>query len=283
MKYIACLILIIWATSLCNAQSLLLKIEGPTCKKPSYILGTMHEIEIEKDSLPIYIKAEKLLDKVDAYAMEVSLKNETDYIRYMPLLQLSGNKKLTDYMSEDEFITLDSLCKIKYQIGLTVFIKYKPLFITMLIESYINKNDNYIQMDMVLEKYANNKKKKIFSLETIESQLGVFDSISIEEQIHYFRLGLLDTNRYTTYTLRNLYLQNDAEKLYNYVSIESDDEFMKYYIINRNKAMAEKIETYIKKHSILIAVGAGHLGGVDGIIAILKKKGYTLSNVMLVE
>ena len=53
-------------------------------------------------------------------------------------------------------------------------------------------------------------------------------------------------------------------------------------IIDRNKKMAEGLDTIIRKNSVFCAIGAGHLAGDDGIISLLRKKGYKLRKVQAI-
>jgi hypothetical protein len=49
----------------------------------------------------------------------------------------------------------------------------------------------------------------------------------------------------------------------------------KKLILERNKSMASKIEEFLRtKETYFVIVGAGHLVGNQGIIEILKGKGY---------
>lgn len=48
---------------------------------------------------------------------------------------------------------------------------------------------------------------------------------------------------------------------------------------NRNKDWVEKMPAIMKEKSTLFAVGAGHLGGDQGVITLLKKAGYTVEEV----
>ena len=45
---------------------------------------------------------------------------------------------------------------------------------------------------------------------------------------------------------------------------------------DRNKNWVGQLKLIMKKESVLIAVGAGHLVGEKGLIALLKKEGYNL-------
>ena len=58
-----------------------------------------------------------------------------------------------------------------------------------------------------------------------------------------------------------------------------DAGFNEALLTKRNIVMANRIDTLVGKTSTMIAVGAGHLGGPQGMIALLKKKGYQLKQV----
>jgi uncharacterized protein YbaP (TraB family) len=47
-------------------------------------------------------------------------------------------------------------------------------------------------------------------------------------------------------------------------------------LYDRNKRWADQFEVISKQKSTLYAVGAGHLGGEQGVINLLKQKGYTV-------
>ena len=51
-------------------------------------------------------------------------------------------------------------------------------------------------------------------------------------------------------------------------------------IDERNVEMTKKIEEFLaKKDPVFVVVGAAHLVGPDGLLAILKSKGYTLDQM----
>jgi uncharacterized protein YbaP (TraB family) len=58
-----------------------------------------------------------------------------------------------------------------------------------------------------------------------------------------------------------------------------DAAFNEALLTKRNIVMANRIDTLVGKKSTMIAVGAGHLGGPQGLIGLLKKKGYQFKNV----
>jgi uncharacterized protein len=56
-------------------------------------------------------------------------------------------------------------------------------------------------------------------------------------------------------------------------------EFEQVLLIDRNEKWVLRIEKMIKAKSCFIAVGALHLEGVNGIVALLKTRGYTVNPV----
>jgi uncharacterized protein YbaP (TraB family) len=66
-------------------------------------------------------------------------------------------------------------------------------------------------------------------------------------------------------------------------SIKEDKKLIPIYeklVIERNRKMVSKIEEYLKeKETFFVIVGAGHLVGNQGIIELLKGKGFLLEQL----
>ena len=60
-----------------------------------------------------------------------------------------------------------------------------------------------------------------------------------------------------------------------YTPEEKKNRFEKLFT-GRNKNWAEQLSTLMPQKSILVVVGAGHLPGDDGLLDLLKRKGYTV-------
>jgi hypothetical protein len=50
---------------------------------------------------------------------------------------------------------------------------------------------------------------------------------------------------------------------------------------DRNKKWIPKMMEMMKKDKVFFAVGAGHLCGTNGLIALLQEEGYTLKAIKL--
>ena len=73
---------------------------------------------------------------------------------------------------------------------------------------------------------------------------------------------------YIEQNLDSLLVMNDKQPM--------PPKLYKALITDRNVRMADRIDLFIHKQPTFIAVGALHLPGPGGVIALLRKKGYTV-------
>jgi uncharacterized protein YbaP (TraB family) len=60
----------------------------------------------------------------------------------------------------------------------------------------------------------------------------------------------------------------------------ADRELRKVLLVDRNLAWADRIEALLlSQPPVLVAVGAAHLPGQDGLIALLERRGYTVTRI----
>ena len=126
-------------------------------------------------------------------------------------------------------------------------------------------------------------KKPTNGLETAAFQAGLFDSIPYEKQakelVDY--LDSMDQNKKITQQLAVLYTSQDLDGI-QALSDKDDPEmngYMDLLLYDRNKKWAKELDGLLRGKSLLIAVGAGHLPGQQGVIELLRKKGYTVDPV----
>ena len=126
--------------------------------------------------------------------------------------------------------------------------------------------------------------RAVQGLETVEFQISRFDGMTMEQQ-----------DRMLAETLKELATQTasvnrlgDAWKAGDVASVErialadlkSDPLMYQRLLVERNKNWLPKIEAlFARKGRALVVVGAAHLIGPDGLIAMLKAKGYTVEQL----
>jgi uncharacterized protein len=78
------------------------------------------------------------------------------------------------------------------------------------------------------------------------------------------------------------YKEQDVEKLLKDINESSNSGFnlnTKDFLDDRNKDWIGKIAAYSKEKSTFYGVGAGHLGGENGILNLLKLAGYKIKAI----
>ena len=74
------------------------------------------------------------------------------------------------------------------------------------------------------------------------------------------------------------YEQEDYQQLYKYGK-KSLGKYKKILLTKRNYNIADSFLEKISHESVFLAVGAGHLAGQSGLLAILKKNGLNLKAI----
>ncbi|MCB1076559.1 MAG: TraB/GumN family protein [Verrucomicrobiae bacterium] len=122
-------------------------------------------------------------------------------------------------------------------------------------------------------------------LETIEFQMNLFDQMSDQEIDELLARTLTDSNEMSK-VLEELIAHwhaGDAEKLDELLNKEMEqggEKLKKLLLTGRNEAWIPQIEKALKgSKNTMVLVGAAHLVGKEGVIDLLRKKGYTVEKV----
>jgi uncharacterized protein YbaP (TraB family) len=135
-----------------------------------------------------------------------------------------------------------------------------------------------VSYEQELTKVAKDKEIPVSGLESLEFQMGIFKEIPYEDQARYLMTYIDDfeEQKQQFLTMVASYKQQDINGML--AQVTSAPEFADYQdrlLDDRNKDWIPKMEKLSKEKSVVYAVGAGHLGGAQGVIALLRAKGYT--------
>ena len=263
-----------------NAQ-LLWKISGNGLSQHSYLYGTIHVMP--KDKFSVSPKIREAFNYSAMMALEVDLNMDLKAkIQMAQEMLLPGGKAIKDYMTAEDFQKLHSFCidslKMKKR-KLKKYYRLKPFFFSSVVaQEQMGETSSY---ELEFMKMAKKRKMKMIGLESIEFQLQTINKISIQDQAKMLvqEFGTNPTAQFDE--MLNLYLNEDLEGLYKIVSEESDaiPEFNHNFLVVRNKNWIPVIEKNISSNSFFIAVGAAHLPGENGVIQLLRSKGYSVEPI----
>ncbi len=271
-------------TARAQYNSLFWKITGNGIKHPSYIYGTMHTADARVfafgDSVLPYFAQTK------AYAMELDPKQGFD-MSIITKLMMGRGYSLKTMLPAKEYALLDSLVKkqIGYSVG--VFDNVAPVFTMTIIEAgAMELSDSSIEgnkevLDLYFYKLAKQKKKKIIGIETVDEQLSALNSLSYQEQADLLlkELQSMQDSKEMPDVLQYYLDQNLDSLATNDADAMMPEKFYKALVTVRNVRMADRIADFIQKQSVFVAVGALHLPKADGVIALLRQKGFTVEPI----
>ena len=134
-------------------------------------------------------------------------------------------------------------------------------------------------IDALLEEYCHNSNKKFFALEDVKDQLDLGIKTTFAKRV-FINDAL---NDFSNQKLIDLYLKGDITAIERFIraNLSADKEQFAALITDRNNKMAHKLDSILKKkESFFCAIGAGHLAGSEGVINLLRTRGFRLRPVM---
>lgn len=289
MRFKFLLIFVAFAFFSCHAQtkktnlvvnkdnnSLLWEISGNGLSRPSYIFGTFHLMC--KSDIHFSEQLKAALSNAHEMYMELDMDDPGMMLSGMMMVNMKGGKKLKDLYTEAEYEKLNIFFKDSLQMPLSFLQTMKPYFLVAMMYPKMMPCKTVSGVEEELVKLVKQQKKEIQGLETIEFQAAVFDSIPYEQQAKELLKSIDSMPTYKLYfdSMVQVYKNQQLDKM---ETLFNDNEFgMEEYqdilLDNRNKNWAEKLKTIMKKESVFVAVGAGHLPGEKGLLALLKKEGF---------
>jgi uncharacterized protein YbaP (TraB family) len=125
--------------------------------------------------------------------------------------------------------------------------------------------------------------KEIKGLETMAFQASVFDSIPYEKQAEELLQTIDSIGNSKKYFILMLdaYKEQRLDKIEGIINDPAYGETDNQDILldNRNKKWVDQLKQIMKKEPVFIAVGAGHLVGKAGLIALLRSAGFTVKGL----
>jgi uncharacterized protein YbaP (TraB family) len=123
--------------------------------------------------------------------------------------------------------------------------------------------------------------KPVEGLETISFQIAQFDGMTNQEQERLLTetLNELDTQQAEVTKLADAWKAGDVATVERIVlqDLKSDNRLYQRMLVDRNRNWLPKIEAIAAKGGRpFIVVGAAHLVGSDGLIAMLRGRGYAV-------
>lgn len=126
--------------------------------------------------------------------------------------------------------------------------------------------------------------RPIREVEGVRAQLSVFDTLPEAEQRDLLSLTVADAARPESVRRKTVkhWLEGDVEALLDpgVETLLDDPELREVLVEGRNRNWMPTLTAMLEQQpKPLIAVGAGHMGGPEGLPVLLRKSGYTVTRM----
>lgn len=267
-----------------NAQKLdnglLWKISGNGLAKPSYLYGTMHitcDATLDKNILAA-------LDATGQLYLELDMDDPNMQTEMMGGIMMKDGVTMKSLASVEDYEIVNKFLQEKAGMSADMLGTFKPFMVSALL--YPKMLDCPVQSyEQALMEISKKQNEEILGLETVSEQLTVFDAIPYKEQMDELVKSAKDNlvkDRKEIEEMIALYQKKDLNALLEFMD-KSENKMMAGHndvlLDNRNKNWIPKIEAVAKAKPTFFGVGAAHLAGENGVIKLLRKKGYKVEAV----
>jgi uncharacterized protein len=255
-------------------HTLLWKISGKGLQTPAYLFGTIHML-CESD-FHIPQKVTKSLYSCNQLVLETDI-SDTSAMQQM-MQALLSDTAISQKLSPTVYSQLDSAVQAQTGISIKQFDQYKlsSLFAIVTVMSVKCPAKQY---ETELVKLAQARHMRQGKLEEVMEQVdyinkGFTDAYCVDQLIHTDMSGQFAE-------LTKAYLAEDVDALYKMMREGDPDEAATKLMLDaRNDNWIKRMPSIMGKGGAFFAVGAMHLVGPHGVVALLKKEGYVLTPVM---
>lgn len=275
------LTLIVWSSALVadETDKALLWSLAKQGEPAGYLLGTIHS-----EDPRVLDFSEGFLENLgscETFAMEMvpdfpTLKRLTDYMQYQ------DERTLESEIGAERFEQVRSTLA-KYQMPPDWVARMKVWATVMTLS--VPPPETGFFMDFSLSLRAAGSGLKVVGLETLEEQLSFLEAMPMDQQLTLLDQALLEYNQVEIVhaEMINEYLRGDLQGLRTTANtqLEELDEDTRQYFMSqgidaRNHRMMGSVLPLLMEKRVFIAVGALHLPGEQGLIALLRQQGYEL-------
>ena len=261
-----------------NDNSLLWEVSGNGLSQSSYLFGTFHLMC--KNDIHFSGQLTTAVGRAEKIYMEMDMDDPAIMLGGLLLMNMKDGKTLQQLYSAAEYKRLEIFFRDSLHTPLSFLQKMKPFFLEALLYPKMMPCKTISGVEEELMKVAKLEKKEIKGFETMEFQASVFDSIPYEEQAKELLKSIdsMAVNKNNFDTMMNVYKSqqiNEIENLFSKSEAGMQDH-QDLLLNDRNKNWVAQLKTIMKTTPVFVAVGAGHLVGKLGLIALLRKEGYTV-------
>ena len=274
-----------------GAQSQLLwKISGNGLQQPSYIFGTYHLSPLSiKDSIASLPQAMQDIRQVYGELVMADMMKPEFLAQMQQQTMLPNDTTLKSLFTPEEFEVVSRAVTEYLQVDIALLDRMKPaaLFQQLTVLFYMKHTPGYNpqeQLDASFQQEATEQGKKVGGLETAQSQVDILFNKPLRRQAEDLYCFVSDPDKVERQVKEIIaaYTAQDLDKMLQLMeekegtSCDPTPEEMAQLLYDRNQAWVKQMPAIMQAAPTLFVVGAGHLPGEQGVLALLKAQDYTV-------
>lgn len=247
-----------------------------------YLLGSIHALK--EDAYPLPPVFESAFDEAEVAVFEIDLDDMTKAaIKMMSAGTLEQGRKLEEVVGPETWSAFEThVGGLGFDAAL--YQGMKPWMAALTLAAFELTKHGYLPaagLDAYFSQQAVETGKRRLALETAEFQVSLFADLSPENSLAFLRYTLEDLDAMIP-EMDRLYRdwRNGDVKSVEKALLEGFEgfpELSKKMISDRNYAWMPKIEELLAgDRDVIVVVGAAHLVGEQGVVNLLRAKGYTV-------
>ncbi len=272
-----------------NGGALLWRVSRPGVK-PSHLFGTIHLSDARVTSLSPPVEA--ALGSAKRVALEVADLSPKAFAAALGSLQehivFRDAAGLAGVLDADELSTaLTALTRVGFPAAAQT--RLRPWFVTLMLAvtdcERARMQAGKEPLDLQIGQTARNRGIPVLGLETLESQLLVMSGIPEADQLSVLK-ATLKTHARTADAVETMLQRYLAREMGKVLPMQAEmirahgldptamESFRHALLTVRNPRMRDAALPILAKGEAFIAVGALHLIGDNGLVALLRQSGY---------
>lgn len=268
-----------------ESRDFLWKVSGAT--GAVYLVGSVHLLN--QDFYPLSAGLEKAFKESDLLVEEVDLAELTAPQAQLQMLSrgmLPSDQTLDKVVSPATFALVTSRVR---QLGMPIepLKRFKPWLLALTLAALEWQKAGF-DAEFGLDKHfydrARKDGKRVQGLETAEFQVSRFDGLSLDQQERLLTstLNELDTEMGNVTKIAQSWKEGDVPTIERLVlqDLKEEPQMYERLLVERNRNWLPKLEALFNRPGrAFVVVGAAHLVGPDGLLAMLKAKGYQVEQM----
>ncbi len=247
-----------------------------------YLLGSVHLLHSTDRALPAvteaaYLDAETIVEELDIFAATAEMSGGAA----LALQILPEGQTLAAVLGPELHAQLQKAAA-PLHIDTDFLTRMQPWYVAMQVMQARLMQAGFSPLDGVdyqIAMRAQSDRKPLRGLETAMDQLSLFAKLPLDEQREFLRATLEETDAARELSeITAAWRRGDLEQLEALLrsGAAESPEFFKALTTDRNLRWMPQIETMLAhpQDDYLVVTGALHMVGDDGLVELLRRKGY---------